>query len=367
MSTNPLNSVSQTHSPQVATRPKAPRHDLVALWAGIAMSLFFTVLIWWLGPGLDPVRATLLPDSGASWYYWKLPMATWDSRLSAWGFYLLHQLAIWGLILVAQRAKGESATPTATARYTTGLHWFNYAALGVNALFGFVHLAQTHIWYDGLAQDVSIWSSQWSVIIMLVLIVLMENQRRGLFFGYKAPLPKRAVQFIRHYHGYIFAWAIIYTYWYHPTETTNGHLLGFFYTFLLMVQGSLFFTRAHLNRWWTVSLEVLVLIHGVVVAMNQPSNMWPMFGFGFAGVLVLTQMHGLGLSRRVRLGLLALYIGGALAVYYDRGLDQLYQITFIPVTYYLSVLAIAFAVGALAWLYDRLRTQRMLPPPPTTS
>lgn len=345
---------SRVQRDQLGTRQKAPRHDLVALWAGIAMSLFFTTLIWWLGPGLDPVRATLLPDSGASWYYWKLPVATWDSRLSAWSFYLLHQLAIWGLIYVAQRNKGD----TALARYGTRLHWFNYAALGVNALFGFVHLAQTHIWYDGLAQDVSIWSSQWSVIIMLVLIVLMENQRRGLFFGYKAPLPKRATQFIRHYHGYIFAWAIIYTYWYHPTETTNGHLLGFFYTFVLMVQGSLFFTRAHLNRWWTVSLEVLVLIHGVVVAINQPSNMWPMFGFGFAGVLVLTQMHGLGLSRRVRLGLLALYIGGALAVYYDRGLDKLYQITFIPVTYYVSVMVIALVVGALAWLYDRLRNSR---------
>lgn len=321
------------------------RQDQTALWAGIGLSLFFTALIWWLGPRLDSVRATLLPDSGASWYYWRLPVETWGAKLSAWGFYLVHQFIIWGLIFAAQRNK---------SRYSTNLHWFNFAALGVNALFGFVHLAQTHIWYDGLAQDVSIWSSQWSVIIMLVVIVLMENQRRGLFFGYKAPLPKRALDFVRRYHGYIFAWAIIYTYWYHPTEATTGHLLGFFYTFLLMLQGSLFFTRIHLNRWWTVSLEVFVLIHGVLVAMSQPSNMWPMFGFGFAGVLVLTQMHGLGLSRRVRLGLLALYIGGALAVYYERGLDKIYQITFIPVTYYLSVIAIALIVGAIAWLYDRL-------------
>lgn len=321
------------------------RQDRIALWGGIGASLFFTALIWWLGPRLEPVRATFLPDSGASWYYWRLPVETWGANLSAWGFYLAHQFAIWGLIYVAQRKK---------ARYSTSLHWFNVAALGVNALFGFVHLAQTHIWYDGLAQDVSIWSSQWSVIIMLVVIVLMENQRRGLFFGYKAPLPKRALDFVRRYHGYLFAWSIIYTFWYHPTEATTGHLLGFFYTFLLMLQGSLFFTRIHLNRWWTVSLETFVLLHGVLVAMSQPSNMWPMFGFGFAGVLVLTQMHGLGLSRRVRLGLLALYIGGSLAVYYERGLDKIYQITFIPITYYVSVIVIALIVGGLAWLYDRL-------------
>jgi hypothetical protein len=344
MSMNIESNRSQPERASSRSRPMA-RQDLLALYSGIAVSILFTGLIWWLSPHLESFRATLLPDSGPSWYYWRLPVENWGAKLSAWGFYLIHQLAIWGLIYLAQQQK---------PRYGSSLHWFNYAALGINALFGFVHLAQTHIWYDGLAQDVSIWSSQWSVIIMLVLIVLMENQRRGLFFGYRAPLSKRAVGFVRHYHGYIFAWAIIYTYWYHPTETTNGHLLGFFYTFLLMLQGSLFFTRIHLNRWWTVSLELLVLIHGVVVAISQPSNMWPMFGFGFAGVLVVTQMHGLGLSRRLRLGLLALYIGSALAVYYDRGLDKLYQISFIPVTYYVTVVAFALLIGALAWVYDRV-------------
>ena len=53
-----------------------------------------------------------------------------------------------------------------------------------------LHFAQTHIWYGALAEDVSIWSSQVSVIIMLVLILLMENQRRGLFFGRKAPISR---------------------------------------------------------------------------------------------------------------------------------------------------------------------------------
>ena len=39
----------------------------------------------------------------------------------------------------------------------------------------------------------------------------------------------------RKYHGYYFAWAIIYTFWYHPMEITGGHLLGFFYMFLLLL------------------------------------------------------------------------------------------------------------------------------------
>jgi hypothetical protein len=67
--------------------------------------------------------------------------------------------------------------------------------------------------------------------------------------------------------------------------------------FLLLLQGSLFFTRIHTNRWWTVTQEVLVLAHGALVAVMQGNNFWRMFGFW--GMFVITQMHGLGLSRRV--------------------------------------------------------------------
>ena len=188
-------------------------------------------------------------------------------------------------------------------RYTTSLKPVNVAALGLNALFVGLHFAQTHVWYDGLAQDVSIFASQGSVVLLLVWVLLMENQRRGLAFGRPAPFAGEVVRFARTYHGYLFAWAIVFTFWFHPLVATPGHLVGFFYMFLLLVQGSLFFTRAHLNRWWTVSLEVLVLAHGALVAAVAGNGLWPMFAFGFGAVFVITQMHGLGLSRGVRLAL----------------------------------------------------------------
>ena len=166
----------------------------------------------------------------------------------------------------------------------------------MNGLFIVLHLAQTHLWYDGLAQDVSIWSALGSVVVMLVWVLLMENPRRGLFFGRKIGFPRRLTEVARRYHGYYFAWAIIYTFWYHPMEATGGHLIGFLYMFLLMLQGSLLFTRAHMNRWWTLALEVAVLAHGTLVAIMQGEGMWPMFAFGFGGIFVITQMHGLGLA-----------------------------------------------------------------------
>ncbi len=326
----------------VAGEKQGQRRDLLALYGGIIFSFLFTGLIWLAGPSLQSVPH--LPDQGASWYYWKLIEPTLMSRLTAWGFYLAHQFALWGLIWYAQ---------THVKKYTTGLHKVNIAALGVNALFIVLHFIQTHLWYDGLAQDVSIFSSQGSVIVMLIWIMLMENRRRGVVFGKRLPISQRIIQFARKYHGYFFAWAIVYTFWFHPMETTNGHLMGFFYTFLLMLQGSLFFTRIHINKWWTFVQEIVVLAHGTIVAIVQGNNMWPMFFFGFSGVFIITQMHGLGLKRWIKWAFLAVYVGAAVLVYSQRGVNKLWELSAIPLIDYVALAALALIIGGIIWVADR--------------
>jgi hypothetical protein len=331
----------------LSTISENPRAGSLALWGGILFSLIFTALIAWAGQRLDAIE--LLPDTGVAWYYWKLPEPTIVTRLSVWGLYLLHQFAIWGLIYYAQ---------TSVKKYTPGLHPVNLVALGANAFFVLAHFVQTHIWYDGLAQDVSIFSSQGSVIVMLVWILLMENQRRGMFFGKKAPIGKEIIEFAKRYHGYVFAWAIIYTFWYHPMVSTTGHLWGFFYTFLLLLQGSLFFTRTHLNRFWMVTQEILVAVHGTLVAVMQGNGIWPMFFFGFAGLFIITQMHGLRLSLRTRWLLLAGYIAGVVVVYSGRGWGALNEIIRIPVIEYLAVVVLALLIGGGLWIYRQVSRLR---------
>jgi hypothetical protein len=321
------------------------------LWAGITFSLAFTGLIWWAGGRLDLIP--LLPDQGAAWYFWKLPEPTFWSRATAWGFYLAHQIAIFSLIYVAQKSN---------LKYTTGLHRINWIALGLNAFFIALHFVQTHIWYDGLAQDVSIFSSQGSVIILLVWVLLMENQRRGMFFGKKLPISKEISRVARKYHGYFFAWAVVYTFWFHPMVATSGHLIGFLYMFLLMLQGSLFFTRIHINKYWTFVQEFAVLVHGTIVAVAQGAGLWPMFLFGFGGIFVITQMHGLGLSRLTRGLILAGYIAAALWVYSERGWASLNEIIRIPVIDYLAVLILAGIIGLGLWITRRIKSLRSLLP-----
>lgn len=320
-----------------------------ALWSGIVFSFVFTGIIWWTGQLLASVPHPI--DQGPSWYYWQMAEPNLWATLTAWGFYAAHQIGMWVLIYAAQKQK---------TRYSANLHPMNIAALGLNALFIVLHLVQTHMWYGALAEDVSIFSSQGSVIIMLVMILLMENQRRGMFFGKKVQWGwvKEAGQWARQYHGYIFAWATIYTFWYHPTENTQGHLIGFLYMFLLMVQSSLFFTRAHVNRWWTFTLEALVLVHGTLVALYQGNDLWPLFAFGFGGIIVITQMHGLRLPRIAKWAILLIYVGLVLITYSSAGWNRLNEIIRIPLIEYLSALVLAMLIGAGLRVARRIRPSK---------
>ncbi len=96
---------------QSPSTPSTPPTDTRALWGGVLFSLVFTALIWAAGSRLE--AQPLLPDSGVAWYYWRLPEPTFWSRFTAWGFYILHQVANWGLIAYAQ-SRG--------LKYTNRLH-----------------------------------------------------------------------------------------------------------------------------------------------------------------------------------------------------------------------------------------------------
>jgi hypothetical protein len=319
------------------------------LLTGVGVAAVLTTLVW-LG-GFAVASQPLLPDQGASWYRWKLPDPTGWTRLSAWSGYAAHQLAGWGLIYYAQ---------TRVRTYSKTLHPINVVALVVNLFFIGLHEVQTQVFYDGLAQDVSIYSSQGSVILLLVVVLLMENRRRGLAFTKPAPIKAEVVAFARKYHGYLFSWAAIYTFWYHPMLNTPGHLVGFFYMFLLLLQGSLFLTRAHINRIWTLSLELLVAVHGTLVAiMNTgPHGLWPMFCFGFVAIFVITQMHGVGLSRAARWVIGIGYVVTAFAVYAWRGLSTIHQITWIPIVEYGLVAVLSLLIWAGLAIAKAVRRSR---------
>ncbi|MEE4185795.1 MAG: hypothetical protein V2J12_08510 [Gammaproteobacteria bacterium] len=326
-------------------------------WWGFAFCAAVMGLIVALGPYSD--SSMFVPDHGSFWYYWQLKEPTVVTRLSAWLPYTAHIVSIWFLIYQAKHAQ---------PRYILGLHRFNLWALGVNAFFVLLHIAQTKYFYDGLAQDVHETTSMGSVIIMLFLILIMENNRRGMFFGKKLGFMTGVGDAVKRYHGYYIAWAIIYTFWYHPVETTSGHLAGFAYMFLLLLQSSLFFTRYHVNRTWTMFLEALFVIHGAAVAafiLNPGQHQfWSQFLFGGMAIFLITQMHGLGLSTRGKLWVAAPLVAIMLVFYFNNP-DLLPWLATLPATMYLgSVLlfGILWLLGRVGHLLPRSADAEMADP-----
>ena len=129
--------------------------------------------------------------------------------------------------------------------------------------------------------------------------------------------------------------------------------MGFAYIFALLWQSVLLFQRSHLDRRWTLLLECLVIPHAVLVAIHQGTGLWPMFAFGFSGVFVLTQMHGLGWGSRLRQAVAACWIVGVVATYLvlDRA-SEWHEITRIPVLDYAVVGLIALGF----WLRSKARS-----------
>ncbi len=316
-------------------------------------SLIFSVLlacaIIALGGVLSQFEIIPHPEDGFV-YEWQLaePMA-WG-QLSAWLGFAIHQLLIWGTIAYAQNrySKGD---------YASALRPVNRWAIGINLLFIVLHYLQTMVFYDGIAQDLPSWTAQFAVALMLIVILGMENQRRGLFFGRKVRFRRAFTDGLRRYHGYFFSFAVIYTFWFHPMIPTWGHLIGFIHVVLVMTQGSLMFLRAHLNTRWMFLLEILVLPHAFQIALNQGNDIWPMFFFGFAAIFLITQMHGLGLKRWARQAfygsflLLVLYVYLALREPY-----QANEIIRIPLIEYVVLFIMYGIYLAGAWISSRLRS-----------
>lgn len=319
------------------------------LW-GLLAVLALMALVFGAGPYSDDIA--FIQNTDVLWYYWQLPESTTLGFVSAWTCYLIHQVGNWWIIARAKRQRRS---------YVRGLRPLNLGALVFNAVFILLHIVQTQIWYDGLAQNFSPLVAQFSVIFLLVIVLLMENPRRGLWFGKKAPVKQEIVEFLKRYHGYYFSLAIVFTFWFHPIEINAGHLLGFFYMFLLLMQGSLIFTTFHTNRRWTTFLESFVLLHAMIVAYLSPLQSMTavaMFGFGFLTIFVVTQIYGLGLSRRWIAAISAAYLLLVIAFYWGDPLGAS-AVLRIPIVQYFFAFATALLVWMALLLGQRFSTTRV--------
>ena len=326
---------------------------------GVIFAFAFVALIWLLGPNLKQFTDTLIQRNDLNWYYWKLPIRNFWTMNIVWTLYLANQISMWTIIYFAQKNRYGFLS-----KNSRGLLKYTVYALAITVSFVFLHLIETQLFFDGLAQDVPILTSQGSVIVMLSIILIMENQRRGLFLGKKAgkPFTANVASFFTMAHKYIFAWALIYTFWFHPMATDPQLLSGFFYMFLLFTQMIIAYTSLHLDKRWIVLLETYVALHAVIVAVwnNQffgGADMWPMFFTGFAFMFVFTYIYAFKVSKKIYALITALYAAFIVWLFlptpfgFGRNLANLMRLEFLWIPLILYALAAIFAV--LAYLKIR--------------
>jgi hypothetical protein len=199
---------------------------------------------------------------------------------------------------------------------------------------------------------------------MLAIVLILENPRRGFFRGRKAgkPLTVQVVGFFRRTHMFIFAWALVYTFWFHPMATDPQLISGFFYMFLLFTQITLAWTPIHQDKRWIILLESYVAIHAVVVAIWNTeffggAVMWPMFFTGFAFMFVFTYMYAFRVSRKVYWSVTTIYMAFLAWLYlpeplgFGRSVLNLTRLEFLWIPLILYGLAALFA--ALSYLKIR--------------
>lgn len=323
------------------------------LWISIIVSFLITLSIIVLPNSIyNYYEFPELNDTGGGYYFWKFLPTEKDivARITAWGLFVLHFLTVGYLMNALKKNPKEKGKVISK---------YNYYLLFANFGFIVLHYLHTWIWYDALATDTPVWSSQGSVIIMLVLVLIMENNRRGLFFGKKVPLPKESVKFVYKNHGIYIALATIFTFWFHPMEFTWGHLFGFFYMFLLFIQMSLAKTKMHQNRYWNFTLEILVLFHGTFVAIDTQNAPWAMFLFGFAIIFFVTQIYGLKLPKWIIHLSQGLFVIITLITYSgligERTFIDINEVFRIPVIDYILVFVFVYAIYFPIYIKKKLK------------
>merc|ERR1711871_1311710 len=177
-----------------------------------------------------------------------------------------------------------------------------------------------------------------------------------------------AGRFMRKYHAYFIAFALINDFWYHPFESSPGHLMGILNDILLLWQSTTIYTHGHRNKWWCLLLEIMVLPHSAMIALDRGTGASGMFGFAYFLLLVVTKQFQVQMHAAFRIILILGFLGSLFAVY---GLSLQYYCTsceslgFGRIWMTVLIPAMNYAVGAIYfpimyWLF-RLCLGKMKP------
>ncbi len=221
---------------------------------------------------------------------------------------------------------------------------YNIMLLTFNLIMILSHIILSIKYFDMLAQDYPSYTAQATVVLMLIILLLIQNSKRGFIFGYKLK-NTRALNVLYKIHGPIFLFALVYTLWYHPFVATLGHLFGFMYMYLLFIQISFTHTKIHYDTRWVGLLEAFVLIHGFAVAyFISETNLVAMFVFGFGVMITSTIIYSFSKNKAGNIAIFVLLLVIAIVYYQTVGISRINEIVRIPVIEYGGALVIYWLI-----------------------
>jgi len=242
-------------------------------------------------------------------YAYRLLNPTAIQYASPWVGYAIHQTLT---LFVLYRAFQQQP------KYSTKFRDFNWHMLYVQLFGVLLKYVQQILFYNGLSETLPLGFGTGTVFLFLVVVMIMYIPVRGLFFGYGQhwKWTQECATFFRLYHGFFIGIFIVNDFWYHPFESTIGHLAGIFNDALLLGQMVLMYTPFHLNKYWCLLMETFVIFHAALIALNRDTpGAVGAFGFAFWFVFIVTQMHGMGWSKLFRWFLGLMFVTTILLVY----------------------------------------------------
>ncbi len=317
------------------------KENKIFMWA-----IFIVLLISLLPIVLDPIVSDqpLALKNGPFDYFWQLKERSSSIMIMVWFWFLVHFFG--NALLFQLRRADNNLKKMQFSQYNIYLLLFNGSLI-------LIHILHSVIFYDMFAQDFPSYTSQISVIIMLVILLLIQNSKRGFIFGIKLQNQK-ALNLLYKIHGPIFLLALTYTLWFHSFINTIGHIVGFFYMYLLFIQVSYTGTKIHYNGKWVAFLEAFVLFHGTSVAIfNQNSSLWSMFFFGFLFMFIASQMYSFTKNKTLIVTISIMYLILTITYYFSTSIININEIIRIPVIEYGLALIIYFILCSYLYIKSK--------------
>ena len=215
---------------------------------------------------------------------------------------------MWSILWMAAKEK---------PKYSNKWRWFNWRMLQLNVFCLVLKWIQTRTSYNGLSQHLPLGWGIGTVSLMLIVVFMLYIPTRGIVCGYprKSKTCNDMGRVVRKYHAYYIAFAITNDLWYHPFETSPGHLTGILNDFLILWQSCVIYHHSHRDKFWTIALELMVLPHSALIAIRRGTASAAGFSFGFYILLMVTQMHGLNLNFLKKSALVAIFAVSVGCVY----------------------------------------------------